>query len=243
MSMKGQRRERGEVRVGGDRSGLSLLAVQSIVCGVVLLIVLLLRLIGGETWTQLSSLFRQWMTDEGLTQVVTEQESSETPSGTGERDLAVSDAVSVKQLPDGVTFSSLKLPTCAVFPLKAGTVTSSFGYRTDPIKGGTGFHTGVDISAPEGTALYAVCDGEVIDASWDDSYGHCVTIRCADGLEITYAHCSILLCQTGERVYAGRVVARVGSTGDSTGNHVHIMLSKDGVYYDPRPLIPEAWYA
>lgn len=242
MRMKGQRRER-ETRTAGDRSGLSLLAVQSIVCGVVLLIVLLLRLIGGETWTQLRSLFRQWMTEEGLTEVITDQVREDEPAGTGGRDIAVGDAMSVQRLPEGTALSGLTVPPTAVAPLDKGRVSSLFGYRIDPIKGGTGFHTGTDVAAEEGSALYAMYDGEVIDAAWDNSYGYYVTLRCADGLEITYAHCSVLLCRAEETVKAGETVARVGSTGDSTGSHVHIMLAKDGVYYDPRPLIPEAWYA
>lgn len=242
MSMRGQRRTR-ETRTVGDRSGLSLLAVQSIVCGVVLLVVLLLRLIGGETWMQLRSLFQQWMTEEGLTEVITDQVREKQEPGIGGRDIAVGGAVSVQQLPEGTTLTLLTVPPVAVAPLETGTVTSPFGYRTDPIKGGTGFHTGTDVSAVEGSALYAVYDGEVIAATWDNSYGYYVTVRCADGLEITYAHCSALLCREGETVEAGETVARVGSTGDSTGSHVHIMLVKDGVYYDPKPLIPEAWYA
>lgn len=242
MSMKGQRCEH-DTRTAGGHSGLSLLAVQSIVCGVVLLIVLLLRLIGGETWTQLRSLFQQWMTDEGLTEVIAEQVGRDEPSGTGGRDIAVGGAVSVRQIPAGTTLSPLTMPPAAAAPLETGRVTSLFGYRIDPIKGGTGFHTGTDVAASEGASLYAVYDGEVIAAAWDNSYGYYVTLRCDDGVAITYAHCSVLLCRTGETVSAGEVLARVGSTGNSTGSHVHIMLTKDGVHYDPKPLIPEAWYA
>ena len=237
MSMQGQRRKHRDARAAGDRSGLSLLAVQSIVCGVVLLLVLLLRLIGGETWEGLRSLFHRWMTDEGITRVMTEHTEDTTAE-----ESTVGNALSVHKIADAET-NILSLPTGAVPPLKSGVVTSPYGIRTDPINGGTGFHTGVDISAPEGTELCAMYEGEVSVASWDKSYGWYVTIRCNGSTEITYAHCSALLCREGERVQAGQTVALVGSTGDSTGSHVHVMLANDGVYQDPRPLIPEAWYA
>ena len=233
MSMQGQRREHRSARATGDRSGLSLLAVQSIVCGVVLLLVLLLLLIGGETWEGLRSLFHQWMPDEGITQVIAEHNDEERVGGT---------ALSVHKIADEER-NTLSLPTGAVPLLESGAVTSPYGVRTDPIRGGTGFHAGVDISAPEGSELRAMYEGEVSVAAWDKSYGWYVTVRCNGNTEITYAHCSELLCRVGERVQAGQTIALVGSTGDSTGSHVHVMLAIDGVYYDPRPLIPEAWYA
>lgn len=233
MSMQGQRREHRSARATGDRSGLSLLAVQSIVCGVVLLLVLFLRLIGGETWEELRSLFHQWMTDEGITQVITEHNDEES---------VVGNALSVHKVANEGE-NILSLPIGAVSPLESGAVTSSYGVRTDPIRGGTGFHTGVDISAPEGSELRAMYEGEVSEATWHKSYGWYVTVRCNGSTEITYAHCSTLLCRAGERVQAGQTIALVGNTGDSTGSHVHVMLAIDGVYYDPRPLIPEAWYA
>ncbi len=241
--MNGQRRQR-EPRAKRDRSGFSLLAVQSIVCGVVLLLALLLRLVGGDTWTQLRSLFRQWMTEEGLTQVIAEQlEEEEATQGVGGRDIAVGEAVSVLRPPQGATFAPPTVPITAITPLKSGRVTSSFGYRTDPIKGGTGFHTGIDVAASKGEPLYALYDGVVTAAAWDSSYGNYIAVTTAEGWELWYAHCSVLLCREGESVTAGQRIAQVGSTGDSTGDHVHIMVKHDGVCYDPTSLIPEGWYA
>ncbi len=219
------------------RSRLSLIAVQSIVCGVILLLALLLRLIGGDTWDQLRTVFQHWMTDDGLAALVEPE-----PEAAGGRDIPVGEAVSVLVPPEGATFAPISLPTTGVAPLHSGEVTSVFGYRTDPIRGGTGFHTGTDVSAQEGEALYAPYDGTVTAAAWDNSYGYYVTVRAGD-VDILYAHCSVLLCREGDDVKAGDTVARVGSTGDSTGNHVHIELHRAGICYDPAPLIPETWYA
>ncbi len=234
--------EQRRARRRNDRTGLSLLAVQSIMCGVVLLLILLLRLIGGSAWDGLRSLLHGWLTDDGLAQVIAQSVETE-ESGTGGRDAAVSETAGVYCPPDAITWTPLTAPPTTVVPLVEGRVTSLFGVRTDPIRGGTGFHTGTDIAAPAGTPLYALYDGEVSVAGWQTSYGNRITVRTADGLEIGYAHCSALLKQTGDTVRAGEMIARVGNTGDSTGNHVHIMAVREGLYYDPAPLIPEALYA
>ena len=145
--------------------------------------------------------------------------------------------------PDGATFTPLTLSEAPYEVLETGRVTSAFGYRTDPIHGGTGFHTGVDIAAESGAPLYAAYDGTITKAGWDHSYGKYTVLTCTDGLEILYAHCSALLCRAGDTVQAGQSIARVGSTGDSTGPHVHLMALRDGVAYDPVLLVPEACYA
>lgn len=225
----------------GERSRLSLLAVQSIVCGVILLLVLIFRLIGGDTWRSLCTMVERWMTDDGLVHIATEQRDAE--GGEGGRDIPLGEAVKSTALPDGVSPSPLTVSETAVVPLASGRVTSVFGYRTDPIRGGKGFHTGIDVAASAGEALYALYDGDVIAAQWDNSYGYYITVRTADGVEIGYAHCSTLLYKVGDRVQAGACIARVGSTGDSTGDHVHITAVRDGVFYDPALWIPEAWYA
>lgn len=217
------------------RSRLSLLAVQSIVCGVILLLALLLRLVGGNTWDQLRTVFQHWMNDDGLAALVE-------PEATGGRDIPVGEAVSVLVPPEGTTFTPLAVPSTVVTPLRSGEVTSVFGYRTDPIRGGTGFHTGTDVAASTGETIYSPYDGIVTAAVWNNSYGYYITVRTGN-IEILYAHCSALLCGEGDTVAAGEAIARVGSTGDSTGSHVHIELRCEGICYDPAPLIPEAWYA
>lgn len=116
-------------------------------------------------------------------------------------------------------------------------ITSPFGYRTDPITGESSFHDGVDIAAPEGTAILAAADGVVVTAnrtdSWGGSYGYYVKIRHDETYENLYAHCSEVLVKAGQEVEQGDVVALVGSTGNSTGDHLHFEVREGGSKVDP----------
>ena len=116
-------------------------------------------------------------------------------------------------------------------------ITSPFGYRTDPITGESSFHDGVDIAAPEGTAVLAAADGVVVTAnrtdSWGGSYGYYVTIQHDETYETLYAHCSEVLVKAGQEVEQGDVVALVGSTGNSTGDHLHFEVREGGSKVDP----------
>ena len=116
-------------------------------------------------------------------------------------------------------------------------ITSPFGYRTDPITGEASFHDGVDIAAPEGTAILAAADGVVVTAnrtdSWGGSYGYYVKIRHDETYETLYAHCSEVLVKAGQEVEQGDVIALVGSTGNSTGKHLHFEVREGGSKVDP----------
>ena len=127
-----------------------------------------------------------------------------------------------------------RLPSFGPFlrPVK-GRITSRFGYRRHPILGGRRFHTGVDIAAPRGTPIRAARGGMVIFAGWLGGYGKCVIIDHGDGYTTLYAHCSSICVSRGQRVSRGQVVGRVGSTGLSTGPHVHFE-----VRYRGRPVNP-----
>ena len=112
----------------------------------------------------------------------------------------------------------------------AGTITSSQGYRTDPFTGEVSYHSGTDISAPEGTPILAAADGTVTIAnatdSWGGSYGYYVKIDHGGGLTTLYAHCSNICVTVGQQVLAGQVVAYVGQTGRATGPHLHFEVQK-----------------
>ena len=114
----------------------------------------------------------------------------------------------------------------------AGTITSRFGYRTDPITGETSYHSGTDIAAPAGTPILAAADGTVTVAnaldSWGGGYGYYVRIDHGSGLETLYAHCSSICVTAGQQVQAGEVIAYVGQTGRATGNHLHFEVYLDG---------------
>ena len=111
-------------------------------------------------------------------------------------------------------------------------ITSPFGYRTDPITGEVSFHDGVDIAASEGTAILAAADGVVVTAnrtdSWGGSFGYYVTIQHDETYETLYAHCSEVLVKAGQEVDQGDIIALVGSTGNSIGNHLHFEVREGG---------------
>ena len=108
----------------------------------------------------------------------------------------------------------------------AGTITSQFGYRVDPITGAVSSHTGTDIACAEGTPILAAADGIVTVAngldSWGSSYGYYIQIDHGGGLETLYAHCSAICVTTGQQVQAGQVIGYVGHTGRVTGSHLHL---------------------
>ena len=129
---------------------------------------------------------------------------------------------------------STRTPTGTLqWPLPvAGTITSQFGYRVDPITGEVSSHTGTDIACAEGTPILAAADGTVTVAngldSWGGSYGYYIQIDHGGGLETLYAHCSSICVTTGQQVQVGQVIGYVGHTGRVTGNHLHLEVRIDG---------------
>lgn len=120
------------------------------------------------------------------------------------------------------------------YPLPSGYryVTSKFGYRNHPVTGVYKLHTGVDISAPNGTAIYAAQSGTVIIAGYSSAWGNYVVINHGGGVTTLYAHMSKILTTKGATVSAGTQIGRVGSTGYSTGNHLHFEVRQNGSYQD-----------
>lgn len=122
-------------------------------------------------------------------------------------------------------------------PLAKITVTSNFGYRIHPIFGTRRLHAGIDLSTPEGTAVFAAKDGNVIHAGWEGGYGLSVVIDHGGGVTSRYAHNSELLIVPGVRVKQGSQIAKSGSTGTSTGGHVHFEILVNKVPQNPRDFI------
>ncbi len=119
-------------------------------------------------------------------------------------------------------------------------VTSEFGCRRDPFTGEVDGHSGMDLAVPTGTAVRSALAGTVTAARYDSSYGYYVHIDHGGGLSTLYAHCSQLLVQAGQTVQAGEVVARSGSTGRSTGPHLHFEVRVNGQRTDPRYYLPSS---
>lgn len=116
-------------------------------------------------------------------------------------------------------------------------ITSGFGERTDPFTGESNFHNGTDIAAPAGTPILAAADGSVTLANgtdpWGGGYGYYVKISHDATFDTLYAHCSAICVTPGQNVRQGEVIGYVGSTGESTGNHLHFEVWADGIRKDP----------
>ena len=114
-----------------------------------------------------------------------------------------------------------------------GPVTSNFGWRTHPILGTERFHSGIDFGADYGSLIYASEQGRVIYADWYGGYGNAVIVDHGNGMTTLYAHCSDLYVKDGDVVAKGQPIASVGSTGFSTGPHLHFELRANGEPIDP----------
>ena len=113
----------------------------------------------------------------------------------------------------------------------SGTITSRFGARSS-IRSSA--HTGLDISAPTGTAIKSASSGTVTFAGWKGSYGNMIVVSHGNGVQTYYAHCSKLYASVGQSVAQGETIAAVGSTGNSTGPHLHLEVRVNGVAYNPQ---------
>ncbi|MDR2444799.1 MAG: M23 family metallopeptidase [Spirochaetaceae bacterium] len=123
------------------------------------------------------------------------------------------------------------------FPLQKFTLTSAFGRRVSPISGRLSSHNGLDLAAPTGTEVYACRDGTVIETSENSVYGKYVVIAHDGGWTSLYGHLSSINTALRTKVKAGILIGRVGSTGLSTGPHLHFELRQDGKAQDPARLL------
>ncbi|MBX7245998.1 MAG: M23 family metallopeptidase [Candidatus Sumerlaeaceae bacterium] len=123
-----------------------------------------------------------------------------------------------------------------IFPLASyKKLTSNFGYRVHPIGGNTKMHKGIDLSSRPGTKIFAGDAGTVRFAGWKGGYGYCVIIDHHNGYSTLYGHCSKLIADAGDNVKRGEYIAEVGSTGASTGPHLHFEVHKGETPIDPLP--------
>ncbi len=118
-----------------------------------------------------------------------------------------------------------------------GRITSQFGHRRDPFSGHARSHGGLDIAAPQGTPVLSVGRGTVVRASWSESFGNVVEIEHEDGVRSRYAHQHRLDVRVGDQVEAGEQIGAVGSTGRSTGDHLHLEVHLRGRAVDPHAFL------
>ncbi|WP_237449501.1 M23 family metallopeptidase [Novosphingobium silvae] len=127
-----------------------------------------------------------------------------------------------------------------VSPAHVAYVSSSFGYRSDPFTGGAAFHAGLDFPGPMGSPIYAAAKGRVTFVGIKSGYGNCVEVTHGNGLMTRYGHLSGFHAKVGEQVEAGALIAAMGSTGRSTGPHLHFEVRVNDRPVNPRPFLEAA---
>lgn len=137
---------------------------------------------------------------------------------------------------DGTVRAFFLTPTFR-FPLPEGIQTSSFGYRKNPVTGNLIFHKGVDIAAPRGTRVLACADGVVLASEYDKIYGNYIILRHDDNRESLYGHLETKKIELHRRVKSGTIIGTVGSTGQSTGPHLHFEIHENGIPKNPAGFI------
>lgn len=138
---------------------------------------------------------------------------------------------------EGTTFASYTVSAAVTMPVQNARITSPFGWRTNPVSGNYGFHTGLDLAVPEGTPVAAAFYGVVKETGEDDVWGKYILLRHSDSLETYYCHLSGVNVTSGAVLRSGEIIGFVGSTGWSTGPHLHFEVRIGGVRVDPERLL------
>jgi len=127
-----------------------------------------------------------------------------------------------------------------VIPAAGTHISSGFGFRSDPFTGGGAFHAGLDFKGPIGAPIFAAAGGRVAFVGRRPGYGNCVEIDHGNGLKTRYAHMSAFRARAGQPVTAGQLIGAVGSTGRSTGPHLHFEVRVHDQPVNPRPFLEVA---
>ena len=130
----------------------------------------------------------------------------------------------------------------AYMPVRDYRYTSSFGVRYDPFTGGAAMHAGTDMAGTMGEPIYAAAGGTVLQAGRSGGYGNLVELSHGKGIDTRYGHLSAILVKPGEHVRQGQLIGRMGSTGRSTGTHLHYEVRIDGHAVNPRPFLDASTY-
>ena len=146
----------------------------------------------------------------------------------------IEDAIRKEEQQNKVDANSGNIGVKFIWPIPDSTrITSRFGPRKAPVAGASNYHKGVDVGAPKGTPIIAAAGGTVVISTYHYSAGNYVMINHGNGVYTVYMHASKLLVEVGDKVKQGEKIALVGTTGYSTGNHLHFGVRINGIYYDP----------
>ena len=142
---------------------------------------------------------------------------------------------------DNLASSAIAIPSDK--PVKTAAFTSGYGVRSDPFRGGHAMHAGIDLAGPYGTPIYATADGTVERAGWNSGgYGNLIEVDHGRGIETRYGHLSRILIRAGTQVKRGQLIGYMGSTGRSTGSHLHYEVRIDGKPVNPIPFMKSTDY-
>lgn len=169
-----------------------------------------------------------------------DDEATELESGLGEADADFRAIYASWKKMDNVVHATVSIPSSR--PVEHMMLTSSFGVRSDPFNGHRRAHKGIDIPGPVGTPIYATADGIVGRSERVNGYGNMVEINHGNGIETRYGHMSKLIVAANQRVRRGQVIGLMGSTGRSTGSHLHYEVRIDGDAVNPMPFIQSSDY-
>ena len=155
-------------------------------------------------------------TEPPLTQATETDAPTEVYDGAGGEDLLYPDEIT--------SFSPFTVTGKFTVPVDYKRVSSNFGYRENPVTKAYGFHSGIDLAAPEGTPIYAAYAGSVSEVGYSAVRGNYIVLEHGNGVRTVYCHCSTLLAEKGANLKSGEVIAAVGATGQTTGPHLHFEI-------------------
>lgn len=145
--------------------------------------------------------------------------------------------IEVREAAEGTSFAPYFVSVDPVLPVENGRITSRFGYRTNPVSGKYGFHTGLDLAAAEGTPVSASFYGKIIETGNSDVWGKYILMEHSDGLLTYYCHLSEIYVNEGTVIRQGETIGLVGSTGWSTGPHLHFEVRINGIRVNPETVL------
>lgn len=213
----------------------SVFLAQVTAVGLIVVAVLVIKAFGGDLYELIRSFYiGNFQSDTSVNEVIDLSEEGALESDLISKTQTIEVISTVKTEGTKSGFNNRLMVPVADYVL-----TSGYGYRIDPIDGGIEFHKGVDLATEKGNIIMASATGKVILAQYSNSYGNYIIIDHGNGLNTLYAHCDSLLKNVGDIVCAGEIIANVGSTGRSTGPHLHFEIILNGSNLNPQHLISE----
>ncbi len=234
-----------------NRPEFNVFLIQIMVVTVLIVVLTVIKFTGGQLYTELKNWYILNLGgDTAISEVMEEPPKKETKENTGELTV-LNDIPNLPDIPAGDTNVILTevnteitpqitltvKTTTLLMPVNNAVISSEFGSRNNPITHNAETHKGVDLSAEKGSDIFAAESGTVVLSQKSATYGNYMIIDHGDGLKTLYAHCNKLYKSVGDTVKRGEVIAAVGSTGQSTGPHLHFEVTKEGKYINPLSLV------